>query len=129
MREEVEKWLKQALEDLATAKDTIATGHYYASAFWAEQAAEKALKALLISKGRIERTHDLNELLDIIKEEMGLPVDEIRNEVSKLTLHYIISRYPDAANTIPYLLYTKEDAEELVKKAEKVVEWVKRNLQ
>ncbi|ACP48889.1 HEPN domain protein [Sulfolobus islandicus Y.N.15.51] len=128
MREEAEKWLRQALEDLATAKDTITTGHYYASAFWAEQAAEKALKALLIAGGKIERTHDLNELLEIIKEEIGLSVEEIRSEIIKLTLHYTISRYPDAANTIPYSLYSKEDAEELVKKAEKVIEWVKRNL-
>ncbi len=116
MREEAEKWLRQALEDLATAKDTITTGHYYASAFWAEQAAEKALKALLIAGGKIERTHDLNELLEIIKEEIGLSVEEIRSEVIKLTLHFTISRYPDAANTIPYSLYSKEDAEELVKK-------------
>ncbi|WP_291766988.1 HEPN domain-containing protein [Caldivirga sp. UBA161] len=128
MREEAEKWFKQALEDLATAKDTIATGHYYASAFWAQQAAEKALKALLLDKGKIERTHDLNHLLNVIKEEVGMPVDEIRAEVNKLTLHYIISRYPNAANTVPYLLYNKDDAEELVKKAEKVVEWVRRNL-
>ncbi|GAA5420817.1 hypothetical protein Stok01_02784 [Sulfurisphaera tokodaii] len=32
------------------------------------------------------------------------------NEVNKLTLHYTISRYLDAANIIPYSLYTKEDA-------------------
>ncbi|MBB5254068.1 HEPN domain-containing protein [Sulfurisphaera ohwakuensis] len=87
MREEAVKWFKQALEDLTTAKDTITTGHYYASAFWAKQAAEKALKALLIDRGKIERTYDLNELLNIIKEEIGLPGDEIRNEVNKLTLH------------------------------------------
>ena len=34
----------------------------------------------------------------------------------------------DAANTIPYSLYNKDDAEELVKKAEKVIGWVRRNL-
>ena len=128
MREEAEKWLKQALEDLSTAKDTIATGHYYAAAFWAEQAAEKALKALLLQSGRAIRTHDLNEILDIIKQELNLPVDEIRLDASKLTSHYIVSRYPNAANSIPYILYTKEDAEELVKRAERVIEWVRRNL-
>ncbi|GAA5420816.1 hypothetical protein Stok01_02783 [Sulfurisphaera tokodaii] len=65
---------------MATAKDTITTGHYYASVFWAKQAAEKALKALLIDRGKIERTQALNELLEIIKEEIGLPLDEIRNK-------------------------------------------------
>ena len=128
MREEAEKWLKQALEDLSTAKDMIATGHYYAAAFWAEQAAEKALKALLLQGGRAIRTHDLNEILDVIRQELNLPVDEIRLDASKLTPHYIVSRYPNAANSIPYILYTKEDAEELVKRAERVMEWVRRNL-
>ena len=33
MREEAEKWFKQALEDLQTARDTISTGHYYAAVF------------------------------------------------------------------------------------------------
>jgi HEPN domain-containing protein len=128
MRAEAEKWLKQALEDLATAKDTIATGHYYAAAFWAEQAAKKALRALLISEGREERAHDLLGLLDIIEEETGLPVEEIRGDAAKLTPHYTISRYPDAANGVPYTLYDKEDAEELVRGAERVVEWVRRSL-
>ena len=37
-------------------------GDYYACAFWAQQAAEKALKALLISRGKVLKTHDLIEL-------------------------------------------------------------------
>ena len=122
------KWFRQALEDLATARDTIATGHYYAAAFWAEQAAEKALKALLLQSGRVVRTRDLNEILDIIKQELDLPVEEIRLDAAKLTSHYIISRYPDAANSVPYALYTREDAEELVRRAERVIAWVERNL-
>jgi HEPN domain-containing protein len=50
MREEAKKWFQQALEDLSTAKDTFFTGH--ASAFWAQESAEKALKALLINFGK-----------------------------------------------------------------------------
>jgi len=86
MREEAEKWFKQAIEDLSTAKDTINTGHYYAAVFWAEQAAEKALKSLLLNLGKTIRSHDLNELLNIIKTESSISVDEIRDDVRKLTV-------------------------------------------
>jgi len=78
MREEAKKWFQQALEDLSTAKDTFFTGHYYASAFWAQQSAEKALKALLINFGKTIRTHDLDEILDEIQRESGIRGDEIR---------------------------------------------------
>nr|WP_281351091.1 HEPN domain-containing protein [Acidianus brierleyi] len=40
-----------------------------------------------------------------------------------------MSRYPDVANSLPAELYSKEDAEELVRRSEKVVTWVRRNLQ
>lgn len=122
MREEAKKWFQQALEDLST-------GHYYASAFWAQQSAEKALKALLIDLGKMTRTHDLNEILDEIQREAGIRGDEIRQDVTKLTVHYTIARYPDAANAVPARLYSKEDAEDLIRRAERVVEWVKRYLQ
>ena len=82
----------------------------------------------MLEAGRPIRTHDLNEILDILKQELNLPVEEIRQDTAKLTVHYMVSRYPDAANSLPYTLYTKEDAEEMVRRAERVVEWVRRNL-
>ena len=86
------------------------------------------MKALLLKSGKVIRSHDLVEILNVIKDELGLPVEEITQDADKLTSHYSISRYPDAVNSIPYTLYTKEDAEELVKRAERVIEWVRRNL-
>jgi len=71
MRENVELWLKQSLEDLDTAKVLLNNNKYYASTFYSHQAAEKALKALLLN------------------------VEEIRKEALKLNPNYTISRYPD----------------------------------
>jgi HEPN domain-containing protein len=65
-------------------------------------------------------------MLDIIKEEVNLNVEEIRKEALKLNPNYNISRYPDAANSLPYLLYDKNDAEEYLEMAEKIVNWVKK---
>ena len=125
MRENVELWFKQSLEDLDTAKVLLNTNKYYASAFYSHQAAEKALKALLLYFGKDVKTHDLSKMLDIIKEEVNLNVEEVRKEALKLNPNYTISRYPDAANSLPYLLYDKSDAEEYLKMAEKIINWVK----
>jgi len=126
MRDYVELWLKQSLEDLDTARVLLNNNKYYASAFYSHQAAEKALKALLLYFGKDVKTHDLSKMLDIIKEEVNLNVEEIKKEALKLNPNYTISRYPDAANSLPYLLYDKKDAEEYLKMAEKIVNWVKK---
>lgn len=123
------KWYQQALEDLLTAEQLFKAQRYYAVAFWSQQAAEKALKALLIFSGKIVRTHDLNEIIDIVEKELLINVSEIRDDANKLTIHYIVSRYPDAANSIPARIYSINDAEDLLRRAKKVIEWVKQNLQ
>jgi Uncharacterized conserved protein related to C-terminal domain of eukaryotic chaperone, SACSIN len=114
------------MRDLDTAKVLLNNNKYYASTFYSHQAAEKALKALLLYFGKDVKTHDLNKMLDIIKEEVNLNVEEIRKEALKLNPNYTISRYPDAANSLPYLLYDKNDAEEYLNMAEKIVNWVKK---
>jgi HEPN domain-containing protein len=63
--EEGLRWLDQAIADLKTAKDCSKDKNYYASAFFAQQAAEKALKGFLYSKGfRALITHSVTELLE-----------------------------------------------------------------
>lgn len=63
--EEGLRWLDQARADLKTSKDCLEDGNYYASAFFAQQSAEKALKGFLYSKGfRALVTHSMLELLE-----------------------------------------------------------------
>lgn len=121
-------WFKQAESDLRKALNDLTTNDWDSAAFWSQQAAEKALKALLLEYGITYRGHELLEIASIIERELGLNVDEIRNLLRDLTIHYTVSRYPNAANAIPAELYTKEMAEVLVEKARRVVEWVKRYL-
>ncbi|MEA1993326.1 MAG: HEPN domain-containing protein [Euryarchaeota archaeon] len=42
---------------------------------------------------------------------------------------FIITRYPDAVNGLPYELYDEEIAKERLKMAKKVIEWIKENLE
>jgi HEPN domain-containing protein len=59
------------------------------------------------------RTHSLTELGDGI----GVPAD-LRRHLASLAPDCTVSRYPDAANAVPYELYDQETAREKVRAAE-----------
>ncbi len=129
MRREAELWLEQARRDLETAKHLMEAGDWYASVFWCHQAAEKALKALLIASGKAARGHNLLELARLASAELGVDVPrDVQRCIRRLNPHYTVARYPDAANGLPYELYEREDAEEAVRCAEVVLGWVEQLL-
>lgn len=94
MRKEIENWWKQSLEDFDTAKINFSAKKYYASAFFCQQSAEKALKTLILtkSKERYVEGHSLIYLSKIAK----IP-NEFIPEMKKLSPTYILSRYPNAS--------------------------------
>jgi len=58
--EEGLRWLDQAEADMKTARDCLKDRNFYASAFFSQQAAEKALKGFLYAQGyRALITHSL----------------------------------------------------------------------
>ncbi len=124
MREEVRRWFLQAKADLKTALDCMKTQNYYACVFFCQQAIEKALKAYYIHKKRElpPKTHDLTQLVAKLK------LKKFERIAKKLTPEFVITRYPDAANGIPYLLYDKEDCKESLKYAREVLKWVGKKL-
>jgi len=93
--EEGLRWLEQAEADIKTSRDCLEDRNYYASAFFAQQAAEKALKGFLYSRGyRAIITHSVLELL----EESSKFCEEFKNFIEyakELDRHYIGSRYPN----------------------------------
>lgn len=124
MRKESSRLWEQSLHDLNTAQKLLSTGTYYASVFFSEQAAEKALKALDIEKRRrVEFTHDLIELAEALDAPR-----EIVEAATELSPDYVITRYPDAANAVPAKLYTEESAKLHLSYGQKVIEWVKQEL-
>jgi HEPN domain-containing protein len=129
VRREVLLWLAQAEGELRKIMNDLRTEDWDSAAFWSQQAAEKSLKPLLISGGKIYGGHELLEMARVLEKELGLDPENIRDDLRELTIHYTISRYPNAANAIPQDLYTKDKAEELVQKAKRVLEWVRQNLQ
>jgi len=128
VREEALLWFKQGEHDLRKAYNDLITQDWDSAAFWSQQAAEKVLKALLLNAGITFRGHNLLEIAEVIEKELRLDVKELMNDLRELTTHYIISRYPNAANALPYQLYTYDKAKDLVERDRRVVEWVRQYL-
>ena len=118
-------WLREAKDDLETARYLLEGGRYSKACFHAHQAAEKAVKALLIRRcGRYEEIHSVAGLLAIAREHIHV-TEELMLKGNRLDRHYIPTRYPNAWPAgAPHQRYTKEDAEEAVVDAATLFEFV-----
>jgi HEPN domain-containing protein len=125
MRPEVQRLLKQADRDLENAERIISIQAYEVASFLVQQAVEKYLKAawVVVKKEPAPHTHSLTELGD------GLAAPrEFRHHLADLTPDYTISRYPDAANAVPYELYDEETAQLKLRNAQQVVAWLRQRI-
>lgn len=119
MKKEAERWLQKAEEDYGTSSDCIKSKRHEAAAFYSQQAAEKALKAIQIQKlNKFDKVHDLLTLA----KSVNAP-DEINGYCIALSPYYTITRYPDVEENI-----NERTAKELLAKCEKVLKWASKNL-
>lgn len=122
MRPDTEPWWRQAEADLETAELTLGGGQWYAASWFAQQAAEKALKALTLEQTATDppRTHDLRLLGRLVGATSAIEQD--------LTLLYPIfslSRYPDAHSVAPIDAIGQVDATQHVDAARRVLRWIR----
>lgn len=122
MRAEAERLVRQAERDLLNAGKNIEIEAYEVAAFLAHQATEKYLEAawLALLGEAPPHSHYLVEL----GRGLQLP-DELLRRLAFLNPDYTISRYPDAANGVPYELYDRQTALEKVRAAEEVIAWLR----
>lgn len=116
------RWLRQAKFDLEEAKRTLDSKSFAYAAFFAEQSAQKSVKAFLIYGGkRFITTHSVGELLKeaALLESSFAPLVE---SGQKLDRHYLASRYPDALPepAIPAESYVEDEAKDAIAIAEKI---------
>ena len=113
------RWLEQAALDLLVAEDTRER-HPHASCFYSQQAAEKAVKALLYAQGSERRTgHNILELVGRIPG--GTDVIAAADAMA-LDLLYQPTRYPDALQGgVPGRLFTVAQADEALERARRIV--------
>lgn len=121
------RWLNQAEADFDAAQDSLKSEHFEWACFQAQQAAEKALKAFLFSRGlRAVITHSTAELL--IEAQKHASFDIPQKYAKTLDSYYIPTRYPNGlpGTSIPARYYSKEDADICIKYAELILKSVKK---
>ena len=120
LRDTENNWA-QARADMATAVTLRDAGVYYASVFFAQQAAEKALRAAsLESLHRNPKGHNLITMADALQAPL-----EIMNASAELNADFLNTRSPEACDGLPCQIYRKEDAALHLREAEKIVNWVR----
>ncbi len=117
-------WLDQAEWDLEHAKHDLEAGFYDWACFSAQQAAEKAVKAVIQRQGGEAWGHSVYELLLEIRGKFGFKfdVDSLLDKALELDKAYIPTRYPNAHPSLsPRRRYTKIEAERLISYADEIV--------
>lgn len=98
-RPEADRWLRLAEQDLEAVRALLqgdAARLARSTTFHAQQAAEKALKAVVAASGiRPPRTHDLDELIALLGSR-GVSAEGFAGAGSVLNEYAVRVRYPDA---------------------------------
>lgn len=119
-----EEWLNRARSNLARAHYNQPKIYLEDLCFDAQQAAEKAIKAVLIDLNvEYPYTHDLTALLTKVDKEGITVPDEVR-KAGALTDYAVESRYPSPAESV-----TEEEYKEALSVAETVLSWATKVLQ
>ena len=129
MTARLQAWIRQAQNDLAMA-EFARSGQFYAQAcYHCSQAAEKALKGLLIGLGQDPpRSHSLERLVDALAD-MGLEVESLRAlQLKSLSRMTTATRYPDA-DEAPADLFDQRDWDLALGVAKSVLETVTKSLE
>ena len=112
------EWLNRARSSLAHARNRAAEVYLEDLCFCAQQAAEKAIKALMIARGiEFPYVHDLDHLLSLLAER-GETIPSAIRRASELTRYATATRYPAAVRPV-----TETEYVEAVEQAEAVVRW------
>lgn len=124
-------WLKRAKSNLELARNINKNFFeeyggeicFEDACFELQQSAEKALKALLIYSGSdFPKTHDIAELIKLIKKHTTIEIPEQIKKAVRLTPYPVITRYPNFAKI------NEDKYKEALELADSVYGWVKKEL-
>src|SRR5437868_15435485 len=88
------EWLNRARGNLARARTLVPGGYLEDLCFDAQQAAEKAVKAVFVCRGEpFPYVHNLKELLTLLAHN-GLKIPKYVREAQELSPFAIVTRYP-----------------------------------
>ena len=121
MRKATSAWMREAEEELESARVLYEHERYKSACYHSQQAVEKGLKAVMIEKGkRPERTHDVVELYNAVT---GMGVDSGLSVDDAVYLNSIYKgRYPTEEGLLPHGEPSRADTERAVLSAKRLIE-------
>ncbi len=118
-------WFNQAMRDLEQAEDSRRAGRHEWACFAAQQAAEKAVKALHLHLGQEAWGHVVARLLQELPETTLVP-GELVEKGRVLDSFYIPPRYPNShPEGAPFEHYGPLQSEEAIRYAREILEFTR----
>lgn len=117
-------WFRQAQADLEHAQNSLNVGDFEWCCFAAHQAAEKALKSVLLKFGMDAWGHTVTILIGNLPQGAGVPTQELLDNARMLDKYYIPTRYPNGFDSgAPTDYYTANEARVAINMAEAILEF------
>ena len=125
MPNRADDWFKQAQRDFELAEDAQRSERHEWACFAAQQAAEKAVKALHLSLRQEAWGHVVARLLRELPEHITVPSDLI-DQARVLDNFYIPTRYPDShPEGAPFEHYGRLQSQEAIRHASAILTFIR----
>ena len=128
MPNRADDWLNQAVRDLDQARDSQGADRHEWACFAAQQAAEKAVKALHLHSGQEAWGHVVARLLRELPPEVRAE-EALVEQGRVLDTFYIPARYPNShPEGAPFEHYGRLQSEEAIRYAGAIIEFVRHQM-
>ena len=128
MPNRAQDWFRQAQADFQHAKNSLISGDYEWSCFAAQQAAEKAVKAVFLDRGLEAWGPTVSALLGELGGHVAV-TESLVGSAKALDKHYIPTRYPNGFDSgAPTDFYTRLEAEAALGHAEEILGFCQNHL-
>jgi len=118
-------WFAQAERDLEQASDSLRARRHEWACFAAQQAAEKAVKALHLRLGQEAWGHMVARLLQELPEAAGV-TPHLVDEGRVLDSFYVPTRYPNGhPEGAPFEHYGQLQSEDAIRHAREILDFVR----
>ena len=125
MPERSKDWMNQAERDLRVAEDLMRDESFEWSCFVAQQATEKAVKAVFQKLNAVAWGHSVFDLMRTLSRRVAVDEKDL-NCARSLDKYYILARYPNGFESgSPYEYFTRGDAEDAILCGRRIIEFCK----
>ncbi len=121
-------WLDQARRDLDLARHATGGEYHEWACFAAQQAGDKAVKALVVALNGEARGHAIVAIAAVLPERAQFSA-ELTDAARWLDRHYILTRYPNGFDRgAPRDYFTTADSNQAIDDADSVIRFCARHI-